>query len=246
MWAATMEEGGDLPKITPCAEHREWVDVDAIPDTQWDQPGRCVASATVPMRGVPDGVVWRLDCKKGCRWASDPTPGQIEEYPELAPGAEQTLGSVGDPTLKDVPAWTPTKVLEVPLPGSVLIPQGATITDAYVMMPGKTIHVKAGVRVKKGQLLSYGIDPETHQPTVTVADPKPIKKGRKNMPKEAKTPTPKRERRRGMVLNRTIGNMQVTLRVEGNVLDIPKEKRETFWQLVDLMKALDNEPPKRE
>ena len=61
--------------------------------------------------------------------------------------------------------------------------------------------------------------------------------------KMAKATEPKkRERRRGTVLTRTIGNMTITLRAEGNVLDIPKEKRDAFWQLVDLMKALD-EPP---
>ena len=160
-----------MSRIAPCDRHAAmWTGVDVAADMRW---GYVAGSATI--NGITEAIVCH-----DCQWASDPTPGQIEEYPELAPVAEQALGSVGNPTER---------------------PTLRQIREHNKQRNGK--------KEKK---------------MAKAAEPK------------------KRERRRGMTLNRAIENMQVTLRVEGNVLDIPKEQRDAFWQLVDLMKALD-EPP---
>ncbi len=138
----------------------------------------------------------------------------------------------GTPLPFDLPgALSADLAIEVPQPGGV---------------PRTHLDCKSGCKwaldlaVEKA-LRSVG-DP-TERPTLGQIREHNTQRNGKKEKKVAKTTEPKkRERRRGMTLNRAIGNMQVALRVEGNVLDIPKEQRDAFWQLVDLMKALDETP----
>ena len=90
-----------MPRLVVCIRHQSLGyprELEATP-TAFDLPGALSCGhVSVAVYGAP--AAEHLDCKTGCRWASDPTPGQIEEYPELVPAVEKALGTVGDPTLK--------------------------------------------------------------------------------------------------------------------------------------------------
>lgn len=83
-----------------CDKHWPFTGWAVTRDIRWDgQEGHGVVAEVKSALGIID----RVDCHD-CRWASDPTPGQIEEYPELAPTVEQALGTVRDPTRRAVTA----------------------------------------------------------------------------------------------------------------------------------------------
>ena len=83
-----------MPTIVVCSSHQ----AQGYPPTIEGTPTAfdivdCLSADLAVEIPQPGGVPrTHLDCLEGCRWSSDPTPGQIEEYPELAPKR-----SVGDP-----------------------------------------------------------------------------------------------------------------------------------------------------
>jgi len=81
-----------MPRIIACFSHLEFEGHDLRPDPQWNgkQGHGVVAEATI------DDVVRKLDCDKGCRWATPPV-------------VLQALGSVGNPTSRPLRREAPAK-----------------------------------------------------------------------------------------------------------------------------------------